>query len=102
MCENLHYESVYFKELHNQQEYYSVLTDNMQNGGSCSVNEKQEHFLHYIVRFVNPRMFMLTFNVILGYQGLLFQYTPCDFLKVFFFFFFQYDRPTNIRKRIRR
>ena len=102
MCENLHYESVYFKELHNQQEYYSVLTDNIQNGGSCSVNEKQEHFLHYIVHFVNPRMFMLTFNVILGYQGLLFRYTPCDFLKVFFFFFFQYDRPTNIRKRIRR
>jgi len=22
MCENLHYESVYFKELHNDQEYY--------------------------------------------------------------------------------
>ena len=22
VCENLHYESVYFKELHNQQEYY--------------------------------------------------------------------------------
>ena len=22
MCENLHYESVYFKKLHNQQEYY--------------------------------------------------------------------------------
>ena len=22
MCDNLHYESVYFKELHNQQEYY--------------------------------------------------------------------------------
>ena len=22
MCENLHYESVYFKELHNKQEYY--------------------------------------------------------------------------------
>ena len=22
MCENPHYESVYFKELHNQQEYY--------------------------------------------------------------------------------
>ena len=21
-CENLHYESVYFKELHNEQEYY--------------------------------------------------------------------------------
>ena len=96
MCENLHYESVYFKELHNQQEYYSVLTDNIQNGGSCSVNEKQEHFLHYIVHFVNPRMFMLTFNVILGYQGLLFRYTPCDFLKVFFSFFFNTtDRPTS-------
>ena len=94
MCENLHYESVYFKELHNQQEYYSVLTDNIQNGGSCSVNEKQEHFLHYIVHFVNPRMFMLTFNVILGYQGLLFRYTPCDFFKVFFFFFFSI-RPTD-------
>ena len=22
MCEHLHYESVYFKELHNEQEYY--------------------------------------------------------------------------------
>ena len=22
MCENLHYESVYFEELHNEQEYY--------------------------------------------------------------------------------
>ena len=22
MCENLHYESIYFKELHNEQEYY--------------------------------------------------------------------------------
>ena len=22
MCENLHYESVYFRELHNEQEYY--------------------------------------------------------------------------------
>ena len=37
MCENLHYESVYFKELHNEQEYV-LLTDNIQNGGSCSVN----------------------------------------------------------------
>ena len=24
MCENLHYESVYFKELHKEQEYYCV------------------------------------------------------------------------------
>ena len=51
MCENLHYESVYFKELHNQQEYYSVLTDNIQNGGSCSVNEKQEYF--YTILFIS-------------------------------------------------
>ena len=36
MCENLHYESVYFKELHNDQE--SLLTDNIQSTGSCSVN----------------------------------------------------------------
>ena len=27
MCENLHYESAYFKELHNQQEYYSPTID---------------------------------------------------------------------------
>ena len=32
MCEHLHYESVYFKELHKEQEYY------IQSGGSCSVN----------------------------------------------------------------
>ena len=32
MCEHLHYESVYFKELHKVQEYY------IQGGGSCSVN----------------------------------------------------------------
>ena len=35
MCENLYYESVYFKELHNEQEYY--MTDNIQSGGSCSI-----------------------------------------------------------------
>ena len=32
MCEHLHYESAYFKELHKEQEYY------IQSGGSCSVN----------------------------------------------------------------
>ena len=36
MCENLQ-EAVYFKELHNEQEYY-ILTDIIQNGGSCSVS----------------------------------------------------------------
>ena len=44
MCENLHYESVYFKELHNEQEYY-ILTDNIQNGDSCSVNYYQYIYL---------------------------------------------------------
>ena len=32
MCEHLHYESVYFKELRKEQEYY------IQSGGSCSVD----------------------------------------------------------------
>ena len=32
MCEHIHYESVYFKELHKEQEYY------IQGGGSCSVS----------------------------------------------------------------
>ena len=32
LCEHLHYESVYFKELHMEQEYY------IQSGGSCCVN----------------------------------------------------------------
>ena len=31
MCEHLHYESVYFKELHKEQEYY------VQSGGSCTL-----------------------------------------------------------------
>ena len=36
MCENLDYESVYFKEL--QQRARILLTDNIQSGGSCNVN----------------------------------------------------------------
>ena len=61
--------------------------------------QKQERFLQYIVHFVNPVMWILTFNVILGYQGLLFR----DFLWFFFRNFFSNptDRP-NIRKRIQR
>ena len=41
-------------------------------------------------------MWMLTFNVVLGYQGILFQ----DFLWIFFlgFFFFQSDRPTQYQE----
>ena len=37
MCEHLHYESVYFKELRTQRARI-LLTDNIQSGGSCSVN----------------------------------------------------------------
>ena len=37
MSENLHYESVYFKELHNWRARI-LLTDSIQRGGSCSVN----------------------------------------------------------------
>ena len=48
-CENLHYESVYFKELHNEQEYYwptiyragvafgSTITSNRLNRGFSSI-----------------------------------------------------------------
>ena len=62
---------------------------NLKNKHSNSIySEKQEqkqgHFLQYIVHFVNPNMWMLTFNVILGYQGLLFR----DFLWILFLFFF--------------
>ena len=47
------------------------------------------------MHFVNPNMWMLTFNVILGYQGLLF----CDFLLFFLsFFFFQSDRLTQYQE----
>ena len=46
MCENLHYKSVYFKELHNVARV--LLTDNIQSGGSCSVNYYQ--FYHVWLR----------------------------------------------------
>ena len=49
MCENLRYESVYFKELHNDQE--SLLTDNIQSTGSCSVN----YYLYSVS--LAPRLF---------------------------------------------
>ena len=52
--------------------------------------QKHEHFSQHIVHFVNPDMWMLTFNVLLGYQGLLFR----DFLWFFLGFFFSI-RPTD-------
>ena len=47
MCEHLHYESVYFKELHKEQEYYR------QSGGSCSVNYYQYNIIEAIYVAVN-------------------------------------------------
>ena len=35
--ENLHCESVYFKELHNDQDSRILLADDIESGGSCSV-----------------------------------------------------------------
>ena len=57
-------------------------------------NQKHEHFSQYLVHSVNPKMWMLTFNVVLGYQGLLFR-DLLWFLKVFFF---QSDRPTQYQE----
>ena len=56
--------------------------------------------LQYIVHFVDPNTWMLTLNVVLGYQG---PTIPCLLVNFFlgFFFFNLTDRP-NIRKRIRR
>ena len=43
--------------------------------------------MQYIVHVVNPNMWMLTFNVILGYQGLLFRRVlAIFFLRIQFFF----------------
>ena len=41
MCEHLHCESVYFKELHKEQEYY------IQIGDSCSVNYYPYYYYYY-------------------------------------------------------
>ena len=57
MCKNLHYESVYFKELHNQQEYYwptiykteaavvSTITSNNNNKKKKNDNDNDKDLL---------------------------------------------------------
>ena len=40
---------------------------------------------------------MLSFKVVLGYQGLLYSQTTCYFV-LFLFFFFQSDRPTQYQE----
>ena len=67
---------------------------NLNNEQSNSKEKKQEHFLQYIMHFVNPNMWMLTFNVILGYQGLLFR----DLLWFFLGFLFQSYRPIQYQE----
>ena len=69
---------------------------NLKNEHSNSIEENRNKnrniFLQYIVHFVNPNMWMLTFNVVLRYQGLLFW----DFFWFFLFsFFFQSNQPTQ-------
>ena len=59
------------------------------NGTENNRNKNMNIFLQYIVHFVNPNMWMLTFNVVLGYQGLLFR------LLVIFFRVFFSIRPTD-------
>ena len=51
-------------------------------------------FTVYCVSVVYPNMWMLTFNVVLGYQGILFQ----DFLWIFFRCFFFLIRPTQYQE----
>ena len=53
-------------------------------------NKNRNIFYSYIV-YLN--MWMLSFKVVLGYQGLLYSQTTCYF--VLFVFFFQSDRPTQ-------
>ena len=58
---------------------------NLENEYSNSTEKnrnKNRNIEQYIVYFVNPNMWMLTFNVVLGYQGILFQ----DFLWIYFLF----------------
>ena len=56
-----------------------------------SIKKNRNIFYSYIM-YVN--MWMLSFKVVLGYQGLLYSQTNCDFL----FRFFQTDRPTQYQE----
>ena len=71
---------------------------NLKNEHSNSIeknrNKDRNIFLQYIVGSVNPNMWMLTFNVILGYQSFIFW----DFLWFFLKVFFQSDRPTQYQE----
>ena len=49
MCENLYYESVYFKELHNQQEYY---WRTIYKTGAAVVSTITSHIERYIDRYI--------------------------------------------------
>ena len=54
MCENLHYESVYFKELHNEQEYYwptigSFSTDDGNGSENVTLKMSSRFFKLFLV-----------------------------------------------------
>ena len=57
-----------------------------------SIKKNRNIFYSYIMYL---SMWMLSFKVVLGYQGLLHSQTTCDF---FFRFFFQSDRPTQYQE----
>ena len=46
MCENLHYESVYFKELHNDQEYYWPITHRAGAAVVSTITSKYYSLIH--------------------------------------------------------
>ena len=72
---------------------------NLKNGHTNSTennrNKNMDIFYSILCIFLNPNMWMLTFNVVLGYQSLFYSETSSDFV---FSFFFQSDRPTQYQK----
>ena len=90
MCENLHYESVYFKELHNEREYYwptiyrtgaavvSTITS-IGNSMICSdIWHKYQECISKLLCVISPAVMWVKFETILKYHlqiTLLFVYT---------------------------
>ena len=60
---------------------------NLKNEHSNSIEKNKNKNRNIFVHFVNPNMWMLTFNFILGYQGSSYSETSCNS-----FFFFDEER----------
>ena len=89
MCENLHYESVYFKELHNEQEYYwptiyragaavvSTITsynnsnNNNNNDNNNNNSNNNNNILNEIPLYNNPNLLLITKLNIKSYLQLI-------------------------------